>query len=236
MSTFTYKELWAMSDIHGYFEKMLAMLIRIGILDENCEVIDQDDVKVIFVGDYIDRGPQPLECMLMVDMLCKIGKAKAVMGNHDSWYYRKLKGADVMMNTERSETLARIKSSELYWTVPDVEVVLLDFLDNLPLWLEVDGIKFAHAIYSHSASTKPKKNQRHMMYGPITNVTLDSGYPERVAWYETYDGRHGQVVFGHYSLTNQISEFPHCVSVDCGVFKTGVLGAIELVSGCKEYV
>jgi len=236
MKAFTYKELWAISDIHGYYDHLVKLLQKIGVLDADANLIEQTDVKVVFVGDYIDRGAKPLETLLLVKELVAHGIAKAVMGNHDSWYYRKLKGADIMMNHEREETLARIKSSELYWIIPNIEDELLEFLENLPLHLTIDGINFAHAYYSKSSTLKEKKNQRHMMYGPTTGKNLDNGYPERVAWYETYDGRHGRVVFGHYSLTNEISEFPHCVSVDCGVFKTGVLGAIELVSGRKEYV
>jgi protein phosphatase len=235
MKTFTYKELWAMSDIHGYYDQAVELLQKIGILDNDARLIEQDDVKVVFVGDYIDRGPKPLETLLLVESLVSHGIAKAVLGNHDSWYLRKLKGADVMMNEERSETLGRIKSSPLYWVFPDIERDLLEFLDSLPLHLTIDGINFAHAYYSKSGADKDKKHQRFMMYGPTTGRNLDNGYPERVAWYETYDGRHGKIIFGHYSLADTISEFPHCVSVDCAVFRSGILGAYEVFSRRKEY-
>lgn len=229
-------KLWAISDVHGYYLPLVDLLNKLFIMD-GFEIKDQTHNKIVFVGDYIDRGPQPLECMLLVQELVRRGIAKAVMGNHDSWYYRYLKGADVMMNPERKETLARIKSSKLYWTTPEVEKELLNFLEELPYWVDVDGIKFAHAIYSNSAAQKAKKNQRHMLYGPTTGVTLDSGYPERVAWYETYDGRYGKIVFGHYSLNTEISEFDHAVCVDCSVFKEGGrLGAYEVHTGDKEYV
>lgn len=228
-------KLWAISDVHGYYLPLVELLNKIGVMREG-NILDQTDVRVVFVGDYIDRGPNPLECLLLVKDLVDLGIAKAVMGNHDSWYYRFLKGADVLMNPERKNTLARIKSSEAFWSQPDIEKILLDFLEDMPYWVEEDGIKFAHAIYSNSAAHKAKKNQRHMLYGPTTGVTLDSGYPERVAWYETYDGRYGKVVFGHYSLDNKVSEFENAVCVDCGVFKTGILGAYEVHTGMKEYV
>ena len=238
MKGFEYKKLWACSDIHGHYDELVELLNKIGFM-EGTDIIERDKLdgkKLVFVGDYIDRGPKPLEVLLLVQTLVEHKIAKAVLGNHDSWYYRKLKGGDIMMTEDRKDTLSRIKSSELYWIFPEIEAELLEFLDKLPMWVEVDGVKFSHARYSHSAAQKDKKNQRHMMYGPTLPGKTPEGYPNRDPWYERYDGEHGLYVFGHYSLAPHISEFPHAVSVDCGVFKTGVLGAYEVHSKAKVYV
>ena len=38
---------------------------------------------MIFVGDFIDRGPDQREVLRIVRSMCEAGAAKAVMGNHE---------------------------------------------------------------------------------------------------------------------------------------------------------
>ena len=39
--------------------------------------------QMIFVGDFIDRGPQQPEVLQIARSMCEAGVAKAVMGNHE---------------------------------------------------------------------------------------------------------------------------------------------------------
>jgi len=229
-------EFWVISDIHGHYHKLLGILAKLGILDGEADYgIDPDTTKrVIFLGDYIDKGPHPLEVIDLVITLVDMGIAKAIMGNHDFWLQRYLNGADVMLKAERKDTLSRLSNSDPNWR-PRVK----EFLDNLPFFYEFGDFKFAHAIYSQSAAQKPKKNQRHMLYGPTDKDAPPraDGLPNRVAWYETYGGHKGTIIFGHYSLNNEISEYAHAVCVDCGVFnEDGKLGAYEILTKRKVHV
>jgi hypothetical protein len=38
---------------------------------------------MIFVGDFIDRGPQQREILRIARSMCEAGAARAVMGNHE---------------------------------------------------------------------------------------------------------------------------------------------------------
>ncbi len=38
---------------------------------------------MVFVGDFIDRGPEQREVLRIVRSMCEAGAAKAVMGNHE---------------------------------------------------------------------------------------------------------------------------------------------------------
>jgi hypothetical protein len=38
---------------------------------------------MIFVGDFIDRGPQQREVLRIARAMCEAGSASAVLGNHE---------------------------------------------------------------------------------------------------------------------------------------------------------
>lgn len=231
-----YKEIWCISDPHANYDKLVALLQEIGILDAD-ECLNEHEIEnkhVIFLGDYIDKGDQPWEVLGLVEFLVDVGFAHAIMGNHDFWLQRHLNGADVMLTDERKRTIALLEKAD-----PDWRKFVKAFLDTLPFFYEIEGFKFAHAIYSKSAAEKGPAKQRFMLYGPVDREAppREDNLPNRIPWYETYDGRYGKIIFGHYSLNTQISEYPHAVCVDCGVFKEGgQLGAYELFSQRKVHV
>ena len=74
---------YVIGDIHGCYQDMIALLNKIESQDQ--------DAQIIFVGDFIDRGPdvdKVLEwCMENIKL---DGKYKAVRGNHEQmvleWY------------------------------------------------------------------------------------------------------------------------------------------------------
>ena len=51
------------------------------------EVVDgvfrHPERQMIFVGDFIDRGPQQREVLRIARSMCEAGTARAVMGNHE---------------------------------------------------------------------------------------------------------------------------------------------------------
>jgi serine/threonine protein phosphatase 1 len=63
---------YAMSDIHGCYEKYMQMLDKIRF----CE----DDVLYV-LGDVVDRGPQPVEILRDMSMRANVFP---IMGNHES--------------------------------------------------------------------------------------------------------------------------------------------------------
>lgn len=66
--------IYAIGDIHGQYDKMAKLL---------WDLDTQDDDEVVFLGDYIDRGPKSKQ---VIDALIKINAAPFVtclMGNHE---------------------------------------------------------------------------------------------------------------------------------------------------------
>ncbi len=69
-------------DLHGYAEPLRALLAKLGYV-ESGGFYSHPERKVIFIGDFIDRGPKIRETLQIVKAMTDAGTALAVMGNHE---------------------------------------------------------------------------------------------------------------------------------------------------------
>jgi bis(5'-nucleosyl)-tetraphosphatase (symmetrical) len=65
----------AIGDVHGCLQELQELLGKL--------VYSRKDDHLVFVGDYIDRGPEPLETVRFIKNLCQSGRVTAIKGNHD---------------------------------------------------------------------------------------------------------------------------------------------------------
>ncbi len=70
-------------DIHGHAEALKELLIKLAYQSIR-GVWQHPERKVIFVGDYIDRGPAIRETLQIVRTMADNEKAIALMGNHNT--------------------------------------------------------------------------------------------------------------------------------------------------------
>ena len=70
-------------DIHGHYDKLIALLNGLDYEPHNGSYRHPDGRKVIFLGDYIDRGPKIRETLRLVRAMVDAGEAQAIMGNHE---------------------------------------------------------------------------------------------------------------------------------------------------------
>lgn len=69
-------------DIHGHADKLQELLLKLGYTRIN-GAYSHPDRKVLFVGDYIDRGPKIRETLQIVKEMVDSENAIALMGNHE---------------------------------------------------------------------------------------------------------------------------------------------------------
>ena len=69
-------------DIHGNADKLVQLLEKLGYSQVN-GTHQQVGHQAIFVGDFIDRGPQQKAVIEIVRPMIDSRKALAVMGNHE---------------------------------------------------------------------------------------------------------------------------------------------------------
>ena len=71
-------------DIHGHTDELCELLEKLGYQKRNrCYKHGETDRKAIFVGDFIDRGPNIRETLSIVKPMDDNDAAYAVLGNHE---------------------------------------------------------------------------------------------------------------------------------------------------------
>ncbi len=112
------------------------------------------DRKVVFLGDFIDRGRQIRRVLGIVRPMVETGHALAVMGNHELnalAYHtadRDSPGETLRRHTPKNEKQHRATLEQLS---PDELRSALEWFRTLPLWLDLDGVRAVHACWDESA-------------------------------------------------------------------------------------
>lgn len=140
-------------DIHGHADELERLLGTLGY--ENAGgVFRHPDRRVIFLGDFIDRGPQIRRVLEIVRPMVEAGYARAVMGNHELnalAYHtedRDSPGEHLRRRTPKNEKQHRMTLEQL----PPPELRShLEWFRTLPMWLDLDGVWAVHACWDERA-------------------------------------------------------------------------------------
>ena len=71
-------------DVHGMYGRLRDLLSALGYARRDGRWSHDAGHRLVFVGDYVDRGRRPREAVALVRDLCADGMAIALLGNHDS--------------------------------------------------------------------------------------------------------------------------------------------------------
>lgn len=83
--------IYAISDIHGYNEKLQRWITQLG----NEKTFCAGNNKLVLLGDYIDRGPESfktLELIRKLQLACGKENIIVLRGNHEDWFLDFLAG------------------------------------------------------------------------------------------------------------------------------------------------
>jgi Calcineurin-like phosphoesterase len=137
-------------DIHGHADKLEALLTLMGYTNKNGSY-SHPDRKVIFVGDYIDRGPQIIKTLEIVKGMADSENAIALMGNHEYnalcfHYPEKEKGGHLRKHLIKNiiqhyETLRQFQNKQEEYEK------YLDWFKTLPLFYETENFRVVHACW-----------------------------------------------------------------------------------------
>lgn len=145
-------------DIHGHGDKLNKILLKLGYQKHSKNfTYTHPERKVIFLGDFIDRGPQQLGTVLTAKAMIESGSALAVMGNHEynaicyatpnprhsNDYLRTHLGNTGKKNYQQhSAFLNEVQHDAI------LHDELISFFKTLPLWLEIGDIRVVHACWN----------------------------------------------------------------------------------------
>lgn len=137
-------------DIHGQFDKLVTLLGRLGYLSCGEGFRHPAGRRVIFLGDYIDRGPKVREVLVTVRAMVEGGDALAILGNHEynAICYHTPNGAGGWLRARREDrdrglrvTLEQFVGREEEWQR------WLLWMRGLPLFLDLGELRAVHACW-----------------------------------------------------------------------------------------
>jgi hypothetical protein len=141
-------------DIHGYATKLKSLLELLGYR-KNGGVYSHPERKIIFLGDYIDRGPEIRETLQIVRGMVERGSALAVMGNHEfnalAFHAPDGNGEYLRKHTPEKVDQHRATIEQLVTPSPDEWRDWLDWFATLPLFLDLGQLRAVHASWDATA-------------------------------------------------------------------------------------
>ena len=236
---------FAIGDIHGDLEHLRRLLGRFPQLDR--------EDTVVFVGDYVNRGPSSREVVQVLRTLEAELECKTVMlrGNHEDAWLRVIdEGFMEYVLPSSNGCLATMRSFQGRPAPRDGESMdpnevedlfsgrffpedVVDWMRSLPLWYEDE-----HAIYVHAGVPRCEGRWLHPAeVPPPARVLLWTRSDEM---FREYDGK--TLVIGHTvtdflppELSRHTPADPHdlwasahIIALDTGCGKGGFLTAVEL--------
>lgn len=217
--------VYAVGDIHGRYD------LTLGLLEKIWADADSDRQNVlIFLGDYVDRGPASMQ---VVDYLSKLIRP--------GWQIVKLIG-----NHEYS-LLEYLKNPEIYavWRTYGGAETLLSYGVKPPMFSDAEEIGRAHREFAE------KLPREHFLFlsglsasyevgdyffvhaGVRPNVRLDEQVAEDLLWirddFLISDQDFGKVVVHGHTPAEKPIVRSNRIGIDTGAYATGQLTAVKLV-------
>jgi len=137
-------------DIHGHALLLKKLLKVMGYIRTN-GVWKHPERKAIFIGDFINRGPEIRETIQIVHQMTEAGYALTILGNHEYnailYHIKDSNGMYLSRHiagnrNQIQSTLTSFKGFELEWKEH------LKWFRTLPFFIDLGEIRIAHAYWN----------------------------------------------------------------------------------------
>jgi serine/threonine protein phosphatase 1 len=220
--------IYAVGDIHGRLDLLTGMLGRIS---DDLAARPHPRPLVVFLGDYIDRGPE-VRGVLETLIALEAGPlpTRFLLGNHDSYVRPYLDDPDwfdrsyhwLHDNMGGNATLESYGVPGASWDRPDATRAAfaaafppehMAFLDACELMIPIGGYLFVHAgIRPGVPLERQDRDDLIWIREPFLGSTRDFGF---------------KVVHGH-TIVPTVEHHRNRIAVDTGAVRTGLLSAVVL--------
>jgi len=202
------ERIFAIGDIHGCMDKL-------GTLIDQLDIEFEHDT-VVFIGDYIDRGPRSFE---VVEYLINFKKRHQnivfLKGNHEDMLEKYLSGVDrftYLANGGQQTLDSYLEQDRIPKTFP-IPDSHLDFFKSLVLFFETDRYIFVHAGLKNKIPLNLQKSHDLLwIRGEFIHSDYDFGK---------------QVVFGHTPFPEPLV-LPNKIGIDTGAVYGNKLTCVKL--------
>jgi hypothetical protein len=178
-------------DIHGCADTLRALLGELGYARDG-DGYRHPSRTVIFLGDFIDRGPRQREAVTIARAMVQHGAALAVMGNHEFnalTYHApdpQRPGEYLRPHTDKNRQQHQA-FIDAFADDDEARREVLAWCGSLPLWLDLTSplgaLRVVHACWDPSsiARLRPFVDEAHRMPAPLLERASRKGTPEHDA-------------------------------------------------------
>ena len=147
-------------DIHGCNLTLQALMKKLGYVRRDT-VYRHPARRVIFLGDFIDRGPQQRAVLDTVRPMVAAGTALAVMGNHEfnaiAWATPDKSGSG-FLRAHSDKNLGQHEAFLQAYSDSSTDYAdAIDWFRTLPLWLDLGELRIVHACWDRQAIKRIKE-------------------------------------------------------------------------------
>ncbi len=139
-------------DIHGHASVLKELLKKLGYSNTG-GAYRHPERRTLFVGDYIDRGPQVRETLHLVSSMVEAGQAIALMGNHEfnAIMYNEPDGDGGYLRHHSAKNKDQHESTLKDFEGREAEYYsFINWFKKLPLYFENETFRAIHACWDTS--------------------------------------------------------------------------------------
>lgn len=145
------QKLDIIGDIHGHATALRQLLEKMGYTQKD-GIYRHPTRKVLFLGDFIDRGAENLATVALARAMVEAGEAWAIMGNHEynalAFHQEHPQTGDYLRANSEKNRLQHQSFLDEQKADPKTARAALDWFKTLPLFLETKGARFIHAAWN----------------------------------------------------------------------------------------
>lgn len=233
-------------DVHGCYDELKELLCQIGYqfdADDHATFvptsINDKKIKIIFVGDIVDKGEQIAECINFVHKLVFDKIAHITRGNHENFNYNYLKGSQSYLQTPRDFINSFLSTVGILEKDEELKLKFYELFEEATEFYTNGKFIVTHAPCKNEYLGKVRggslKAQRNFKVTKLDeNATADEivASKEKDLAFLKEESRYNQPyhIMGHI-LLNNVVQFNNKVMIDTGCASGGKLSAVLVGEG-----
>ncbi|MAZ66062.1 MAG: diadenosine tetraphosphatase [Kangiellaceae bacterium] len=174
-------------DIHGHANDLLRLLNHLGYKNKH-GYFEHPERKVVFLGDFIDRGINQKQVLDIVIPMVKERSALAIMGNHEfnalAFHTKDPLNPDAWLRKRTDKNIHQHLAFLNDYAGPkqaDALAEVLAFFYALPLWIDLEEFRAIHASW-HPTSLEYIKPQLSPAHQLDTHLLAQASKPHSPAF------------------------------------------------------